>query len=354
MSFTDRKLEIATYALVAVMIGGLGYIFKTPVQAVLANSDVSYEMPRPKSFLAALFGLGLEDREINRKYVNPFDKKKADAKKVADAKVAAPSAPKAVAQKKADAKKPADAEKKPNVDVNVVGAESDSGLAGSDIAAGGNGGGRVNFENNAKTAAAANDAAKDEKGLSGSQWIALVSAQPTKENVAKLINAYFSQEVDDATFYTIVNDLLRNNKSETQAMGLYAVSSVYNSQSFSIVATSYDQLSSENQAKAQAYLTSYANTGRSGVLLTALKSSKAEVVELAAQVIIKGYQTAKSNTTVTDPRNSRGDVVTASNAVSDYSKFIPVFQQLAQSSDAAIVGLANSALSQIQTGVASL
>src|SRR5438445_9608298 len=154
MSFTDRKLEIATYALVAVMIGGLGYIFKTPVQAVLGNSDVSYEMPRPKSFLATLFGLGLEDREINRKYVNPFDKKKADAKKAADAKAAAPSAPKAVAQKKAETKKAADAAKKSSVDVNVVGADVNPGLSGSDIAAGGNGGAHANVENtNANTAA---------------------------------------------------------------------------------------------------------------------------------------------------------------------------------------------------------
>ncbi len=359
MSFTDKKLEIASLALVAVMVGGLGYIFKSPVQAVLANADVSYEMPRPKSFLAALFGLGLEDREINRKYVNPFDKKKADAKKAADAKAAAPSAPKAVAQKKTDAKKAADAAKKPSVDVNVVGNGVNPGLSAGDIANGGNGnnGGGGGVSSNYETGNANNtatDKTKDDKtGMSGDQWRAMISGQPTKENVSKLINAYFSKDVDDATFYTIVNDLLRNNKAETQAVGLYAVSSVYSSQSFATVASNFDQLTTENKTSAQSYLMGYANSGRSGILLTSLKSTKADVVEFAAQVIIEGYKTAKSGTVVSNPRNSRGDVNTASNVVSDYSKFVPVFQQLAQSSDASIAGLANSALSQMQT-VASL
>lgn len=354
MSFTDKKLEIASFALVAVMIGGLGYIFKTPAQAVLGTSDVSYEMPRPKSFLAALFGFGLEDREINRKYVNPFDKKKADAKKAAEAKAATSSAPQVAAQKKAAAKKAADAAKKPNVDVQVVGNEPHAGLGGDELANGGNGGQFANTEVAGTANETPADKTKDKSGMSGSQWRALISAQPTKENVTKLISAYFAKELDQATFYTIVGELLHNNKAETQAAGLYAVSSVYETQSFEMVSSSYDQLTADNQAKAHAYLMTYANSGRSGVLLASLKSTNAVVVELATQVIIKGYQNAKNNTKVSDPRASRGDVVQSSNWISDYQKFIPDLQRLAQSSDATIVDLANSALSQIRTSVASL
>ncbi|MNT61518.1 hypothetical protein D3C86_1931470 [compost metagenome] len=73
---------------------------------------------------------------------------------------------------------------------------------------------------------------------------------------------------------------------------------------------------------------------------------------MAAQVVIEGYQAAKSGNTATPPRASRGDEVVSS--VSGYAKFVPIFKSLAQSGDATIAQLANSALSQMQTSVASL
>ncbi len=86
MSFTDRKLEIAIGGSILVLILAMGYLLKTPVQAVLGEQDVVYEMPRPKrSFLAALFDLG--DREVSRTYKNPFNKKKkAEEKKTAESR----------------------------------------------------------------------------------------------------------------------------------------------------------------------------------------------------------------------------------------------------------------------------
>lgn len=351
MSFADKKLEYAIFALVAVLIGGLGYLFKTPVQAVLANQDVVYEMPRPKSFLATLFGLGLEDREISRNYVNPFDKKKKDAaKKAEEAKKTAAVAAK-TAQKTASTKK-ADDTKKPKVEARVVGNDQQNGLSGSDIANGANGafgGGPT-----ASAVGAGATSNQDQKDITADQWRSLISSQPTKENVGKLLAAYMNGDVDAGTFYEIVTDLLKNNKSETQALGLYAVASVYSSQSFTVVAANYDQLTSENQSTAHTYLLGYASSTRSSILLSAMKSSTAEVVDLALQVVIAGYQTAKtsSSSTTTDGR-SRGNTVTASNVTSDYTKYVTQLQALAKSSDAAIASLASSALSQIQTIVAS-
>lgn len=352
MNFSDKKIEIAVVSLVVILVGGIGYLIKDPVQTALAQADFVYEMPRPKSLLASLFGLRLEGREVSRSYVNPFAKKKQDEKKAEEKKAAAVAAAKA-AQAKADAKKSADAAKKPKVEMKVVGADSSVKL-GQDSSGNFGANGGAKYSNAANVAQTTNsDQIKD--GLSGDQWRALLSSQPTKENVAKLINAYFAKEVDDSTFYTIVTDLLRNNKTETQALGLYAVSSIYNLQSFTAVAGHYDQMTSENQAKAYSYLTGYATSSRSGVLLSALKTNEAVVVDLAIQVVVKGYQSAKtSGTAATDPRSSRGDVNAQANSVSDYSKFLPVFRQLAQSSDSTIAGLASSALNQIQTSVAAL
>ncbi len=42
------------------------------------------------------------------------------------------------------------------------------------------------------------------------------------------------------------------------------------------------------------------------------------------------------------------------NSLAGYSKFVPIFQQLAQSTDPVIRELANTALSQLGTAVATL
>ncbi|WII73165.1 hypothetical protein QJS83_04670 [Bdellovibrio sp. 22V] len=343
MGFNDRKLETAILGLAILLVGGLGYVLKTPVQAVLSEAEVVYEMPRPKkSFLASLFDLG--DREVSRKYVNPFAKK--EAAKTADAKKNDKAAPaKPVAQKKQDTKKTAEA-RKPKVDVQVVGGNDTKTLGGDEIFPEGQ---RYN-QNYSDTANNSNPAqAKEDKNvMGGDQWRALLMAQPTKENVAKLMAAFSNNEIDEQMYYTIVTDLFRNNKSEVQALGLVAVKGAYNVKSFSITAQYYDQLTPEVQTQAHAYLLTYAVSGRLPILASALQSSNAEVVMTAVEVVKHGHQQAKDGVNPgSDPRNSRGDVVV--NGVAGYAKFIPIFQQLSQSQDATIAGLASSALSQIQT-----
>ncbi|QDK39009.1 hypothetical protein [Bdellovibrio sp. NC01] len=352
MSFTDKKFEMAIFTLVAVLVGGLGYLMKSPVQAVLANAELVYEMPRPKSFLAALFGLGLEDREIDRKYVNPFDKKKADdKKKTADAKDAKkPAAPAQVAAKKADAKK-ADAAKKPSVDVKVVGADSHNGLTGSDIANGADGAGAGAIaNNNVANTGAANDPANDENTLSGAQWSALLSAQPTKENAYKMVTAFVAGKLDAASFYSIVNGLLKSTKSDTQAVGLYALSPVYTTQGFTVVAENYSLLATANQNTAMSYMQSYGTKNASGALVGALKSNDTDVVTLASQVIVKAYQTKS----ISDPRNTRGDVVSTSTPTAEtYKPYVDALTQL-RAAGGEIGDIASQALSQMQSVVAAL
>lgn len=354
MGFTDKKLEIAIFAFAVVMLGAMGYVLKAPVQAVLSDQEIVYEMPRPKSsILAALFGLG--DREISRTYKNPFDKKKAEDAKKAEAAKAAAAAPAkpAVAQKKANAKK-ADPTKK-KVDVQVVGAEVKATFGGDkDMAAGPTGAVAADVVNNQKTTTEQNP--QDNKdGLKADQWIALLRAQPTKENIAKLIAAYSKQEVDDRTFYTIVEDLFRSNKADEQALGLAAVKSFYNLNSFAYTAKYADQFAPDLKDDVHEYLYSYGVSSRLTILKAALQDkNSAEVVLTAADVVIDGYQKAKNGTTSpsTDPRNARGDVKT--NSVTNYQQFIAVFQELTKSPVPEIQTAANLALSQIQISVAAL
>lgn len=348
MSFTDKKLEMAIFATAAVFVAGLGYLFKAPVQNVLANADVTYEMPRPKSFLASLFDLG--GRDVSRKYVNPFEKKKAEeAKKTAEAKKATEAAKAAaVAAKKADSKK-ADPTKKPTVDVKVVQADPTKHIPFTDIGNGGSGGVTVQMANNGNAKADSKTGSNDKK-VTAEQWRSLVLGQPTQTNVNKMVAAYMAGDLTDSEFYGITKELMHNSNAETQALGLSAVSSFYTTSAFTVVATNYSVLPTEVQTKADAYLLGYANTGRLGILASALKSSSTDVVSMATQIVLKGYQAAKSS--VGSDGSSGGDVQV--NAVSSYTRFVSIFQTLAQSTDSEIAGLANSALSQIQTGVAAL
>lgn len=349
MSFADKKLEIAIAGFAIVMLGGMGYLLKSPVQSAMKEMEIVYEMPRPKSILAALFDLG--DREISRDYKNPFTKKKVDEKKSEAKAVAQKPAVKPVAKKPQEAKKTVAAEKKPSVMVNVVGA--DEGPAAFDESFDFNGSGGAGAVKPQTAANSKSAVVEVQAGLSGDQWRALIQAQPTKENVAKLVVAYGNQEVDEQTFFVIVTDLLRNNKSETQALGLMALKGSYSARSFALAAQYFDQLTPEVQQQATAYMMTYAASGRLGMLATALKSENSDVVAAATQVVLNGYQAAKTGqAAAVDPRASRGDVVV--NSVANYSQFIPVFQQLAQSQDGDIVSIASAALSQIQTSVAAL
>jgi hypothetical protein len=304
-------------------------------------------MVRPKSFLASLFDLG--DREVSRKYVNPFDKKKDDktaaAPKGTEIPKPAAAAAKAVAKKADDKKK--EEEKKPTVEMNVVSADATNRIADSDVGSGGGAAeaGGVAADNNKK-----DKAQEDTKKMTADQWRSLVLGQPNSTNVNKMVAAYMAKELSDTEFYGIVKELLHNSNTETQGLGLSAVSSFYNSNAFAVTAESYSVLPQDLQTKADAYLLGYANSGRLGILASSLKSTSTTVVSLAAQLVVKGYQNAKSNVVTTDARNRTG----STNSVASYTQFVAIFQSLSQSTDSEIASLANSALSQIQTGVASL
>jgi len=142
--------------------------------------------------------------------------------------------------------------------------------------------------NTASSSSSSEDNAKDKKGgLNLEQWRSLLLGQPTKENVAKLMSAYIAQEVDDATYYAVVSDLLHENKPEVQDLGLYAAGSFFSATSFSVVAKAFDQMNPDVQVRAQKYLMSYSVGRRSNLLLVVLNENNAVVIDLATQVILK-------------------------------------------------------------------
>ncbi|MNS53034.1 hypothetical protein D3C72_857770 [compost metagenome] len=352
MDFTDKKFEIAIVTMAVVMVGGFGYLFKSSGAAKLITQDVVYEMPRPKSFVGSDFDLS--DRDIDRQYKNPFDKKnKDDAARAVNAQGTQPAA-KADDKKKQAAAKKSEEKKKPKVDINVVeGSDNrmsdDGGLTSSPNSYGQTGGQVAGGE-----ISQPKKEEKDKDKLSPGQWRSLIASEPTQANVSKLIQAYSAGEIDEASYLAIVGDLFASNKSESQALGIYAVNYVYSPRAFGMVTTNMDKLDSTNKAQAEGYLMAYTKGSRLNLLASALQSSSAAVVTKAAQVVIAGYEQAKSGSpTSTDPRDGRGNSGT-STSLAAYSRFVPIFQSLAQSNDAGIANLANSALGQLQTVVASI
>ncbi len=351
MGFKDRKLEIAMVGLAVIMVGALGHIFKAPLKSALPQ-EFSFEMPRPKAFFASLFDLG--GREVERNYKNPFEKNKKTDAKAAKADGKGIPAPALVAQVKKAPTKKDEAKKDSKVSVNIVSEAKNEGLT-ADTSVSGDQSQKPQDRARTEVAAADKKAAADGTALTDDQWRALIRAQPSKENIDKLAQAYSNKEVSDSGFYAIVTDLLSHNQAESQKLGVYALSLSYSAKSFALASQYYDQLALDAQGEAHTYLVSYATTGRHSILTAALESGNAAVVEVAAGVVIEGYQKSVQNgvNLGAPPRESRGDAV-ASGTVADYSKFVPIFQRLAQSGDATIAQLASVALGQIQTSVAAL
>ena len=348
MDFASKKIEMAFGAAVVIFVGAMGWMFAGGSKGMADRfEDLVYEMPRPKSLVASLFELG--DRSISRDYKNPYEKAKKQSQNKAD-KIETPKAAdqkKTIAQKPKNSVKPQALKKKFDVDV-VQAANAKAAFSGaSDSYAITGAAYSANQNVDKKT-----DTVNREK-LSGSQWRALMQADPSEDNLAKFLTAYSKGEVESSVYFQIVNDLLSNNRTEVQQLGVVALHANYSSQAFMTASQYYDVVDSSLQSKLHSYVQNYATTARLDILASVLSSSDSDSVALATQVVVEGYQAAKSgNALSSDPRSIRGDSVNG--PISSYSKFVPIFRSLSSSSDSTVANLASAALSQIQTSVASL
>ncbi|RYZ65333.1 MAG: hypothetical protein EOP09_14435, partial [Proteobacteria bacterium] len=208
MENTNKYLTGMILATAAVVFGGFTFLRGAVKTYNQTEPDISYSMPRPtKSALYTLL-FGLEGREIQYKENDPFkDKKQTTAAGNNSIRKDKKDVPKIDPKKTAKAATPfAAPAKKPEVKVNVVNsAPTDPSISSAGGAAGGDVSGvsAANAQAAAAAAAAAQDARKNTETLSAAQWRALVLGQPTKENVAKLVDAFNKREVDVNTLYQI-------------------------------------------------------------------------------------------------------------------------------------------------------
>jgi len=355
MNWQDNKFEISVIAGLGLTLFVLFSLF-SPIgsRPGFETKDIAYEMARPNSFTPGEYDLS--QREIDRQYVNPFEKASAPTN-------SANSKQSVVTGKKPDAKKgknnkkiQAQNKKKPGVDVNVVDntkstlSDSEKNTTSDANQLVFNEPNKPNQNRNKKENANEDQKNKDQR--SPDQWKALLLAEPTYDNMRKLMRAYSDQEIDEASYYKIVQALIENQNPQTQSVGLYGAQGFSTLQSFTIIVKSNDVLSGNAKKFADQILVGYNKPQSVGVLGQALRSNDEAVVMKAAEIISTGIQKYKNGESIAEGnRTSRGDVKIKS--ASQYSVLVPILQQLANTPNASVSQLAGSLLSQIQSLLAS-
>lgn len=356
MSLADKKLEISMAGLGVIIVMGLAHVNKASLSPVQKEQDVVYEMPRPKvSFLSALFSLG--DRDVERKYVNPFDKKKVAAKD-AKAKEDAKKAPPVVQTKKTQvAKRVSALPPAKKMDVTIIPASGATALGGGDGWANGQANQRTGIaiadQNQGKVGSDSGNVEQQGEKKTGDQWRTLILAAPTVENIQKMISAFRSGDLDSSSYYAITEELFVDGRPDRLEMAVVLVKAAYTATSFTLAAQYLEQVPAEYQGELHEFLEGFAIASRFSALAGALQAKNPEVVEIALQVVMNGYAKAKSGQNVaSDPRDQRGDGKITT--VEEFNKFIPIFQTLSGSGNSVISSQALVALSQMQQAVASL
>ncbi len=351
---TNRYATGVILSAMVVFFGGFVFIHGVFTAARSnAEFDMSYSMPRPKKALYNFF-FGLEERELEYKEINPFKDKTAGGKAKTAGVGSHKDLPK-IDTKKTDAKKAAQKNatttvpKKTEVKVNIINADPQSPLVA----------GRASVEESIQTGgASAQGLAIAQAGvgvkravdtLSAAQWRSLVLGQPTKENVMKLIAGFNNKEVDSSTLYQIMNDLMQSSNTETQGLGLMIGENIPSLKSFSIVSDNYEKFDATTKKSADMYFMTYMQSSKLEILALALRSNDSQVVSRAAQVMVAGLEQVKSSQNTGAGRYDSGRGVVASNTSKSYTQFVAIFQDLVKSPDSTLAGLAQNALTQIQS-----
>jgi hypothetical protein len=347
MNFKENKLEFSVLLIIIGSFGLLFVLFKgiNDRNPGFFSREVSYQMPRPASQLPPDFSL--DGREVEYDYNNPFAKKPIDpTKKKAEIKKADVKKPEV---KKLAQKKKTDEAKKPEVKVDIVEADkekmSESAYPTSQV------GKPSVFAASATAKAPPSKQEKKEKAeqRSAEQWRSLLNAQPTRENMDKMIAAYNQGEITSEGYYQVIDDLLKSQKSETQGVAVYGLNKTPSGKSFVVLAQHYESLNADVKTTAQQSMMTYSQASRVDALGQALSSGNSKVVFYAFQVLQRGISSGSGTTggTTASGRGARSGNQGSQGQGNRYTRLIPIIQRLVASQDVQVAELATQVLSQL-------
>lgn len=309
------------------------------------NTSIVYEMPRPQS--QELWDeFSLQDREIQRTY------KTLPSKPLQLPPPAAKPTTKSNA-KKADPKKAqANTKAQDHANTGDVAQNADSNARSQEDNATPNAQLPLLANKNKEKAKApaedvvVNDPVNDL--ISPSQWRSLLLAEPTIQNMDKLVVAYREQKIEASSFYGIVADLSKSNKPEVQTVALYGLERTPSLQSYMMTIKTRETLSGQNKSYSERILLSYNRSDRLPILAQALKTNDTNVVVTTAQIINSGLAQIKQGRPVDFSRESRTNA-TPAQSLSSYQQFVPIFQGFQSSGNETLVNLASTFLNHLKS-----
>lgn len=334
---------------VFVVLGLIGFSFwwmgkSWNTEATVASGEMSYEMPRPKD---SELDYDLSGRRVVYS-LKELEKKEA-AKNLNVGKV--PVTPsidpkKNAAAKKADPKKNAQQNKSKkklgvyadgsghsdwSVDDSVKSSEQIKEI-------------QSNQNVNAKKPNPTPAVAKQDT-LTASQWKALLFNSPSQSNAYKFYKAFHSNEVSQADFYDISEDLLADASSERQSAALALFRLDFSVKSFSIMVKHYtDQTPDSLKSQIYSVMKMYGELSHFGILSRLLYVSDARVVAMATQVLTSTVSAQNAGA-----QGGSRPPASAPIAAQNFKTFLPALQRLSQSDNATIAAQAQALLQSIQT-----
>lgn len=192
---------------------------------------------------------------------------------------------------------------------------------------------------------------KEEEKMDAAAWKSLVLAQPTVENVQKMIQAFQSGELEAQAYYEIVESLVKDNSEDKRKMGLWALTSSVHVKGFTLASHLVSEVDSTSQQKLNDYLYSYNNTRSLTVLDQVLRSSDAVATAAAASVISQAIDKLKAGQSVAsqDVRAGRTQSQSQTLTLDSYQKLIPTLQWLITKTGSTLSQWAQNLLSQLRS-----
>lgn len=326
-----------------ITISTIGYVFYSMLhwssnRNGKQREEISYEMIRTKSDFRTEYSLN--DREVEREFINPFEKKKTNKNEHGKKSNLVPI-------KKSNSKVGAKDDKKQSLaknkgmKVNIVSRDqARSGLTANETDENYNNSYRYsNLSKNVNNNILPKEDPKlKNKTTSASGYLEILE-KPSTELANQLIQAYRKGEVSSEEYYGYIDTLVRSNNPKAQSIGIYLSYNYATIETFSVVTLSYDQFSDEVKVYADQFLSGFNSQSKLSVLGKALQSENSKIVLKAGEIVISGLQKVKKGQNIEyTGREGRGNNNVTS--ISYFQFLLPIVQLLTGSNDqnVAVVG----------------
>jgi len=190
-----------------------------------------------------------------------------------------------------------------------------------------------------------------EEEMDPAAWKSLVLSQPNSENIQKMLKAFHEGKLDAQTYFEIVETLVRDNNEDRRKMGMWAMTSTFHAQAFTLASHLVVETTGETQTKLKDYMYGYNRSQTLSHLDQVLRGPDMVAAAAAADVITRAVEKLRAGQSpiTTERRSNRavaqGQVLT----LESYQRFVPTLQWLSANQGNTLSQWAQNILSQLRT-----